>query len=417
MPTWKYKAVRLDAVGSDSTSGELVAEDAASLRAQLRRAGLQVIDLKLCPEPVWKKLSARSAGRPLADLIASRLRSRRVSTKAELYDSLATMVDAGLTLLDALGSIGTDRKGGLGSLGRSLAQQLREGVSLANAMTEHPSWFDAAEIAIIRAGEHRGEIAAALTSLAERQHRSGELSGKLVSALAYPAIVALVGVGVVIFLSTKTLPQITAILRDAEIAVPPLTAATMGFGQALLVLAPWLLLAVPVLLVPVLIAMRVSTVRSLIDRIASSLTPRLMRRATVGDAMTELAQLTSVGVPFTEALRIVSQTVRGIGVAGFRSVLRHAATQIEHGTSVAAAFEDPNWFDDELRRLIATGETAGELPTILERVGERYRRSARRAIDRLSAILEPTVILMLAVGVGLVVMAAIQPLIRLQEVL
>ncbi|MCH8314446.1 MAG: type II secretion system F family protein, partial [Planctomycetes bacterium] len=87
------------------------------------------------------------------------------------------------------------------------------------------------------------------------------------------------------------------------------------------------------------------------------------------------------------------------------------------GDELTAALDDELWFDGEFRQLLAIGQATGELDSLLERIGRRYARQAERLIDRLAALLEPSVILTLAVLVGLVVMAAILPLLRLQEVL
>ena len=94
-----------------------------------------------------------------------------------------------------------------------------------------------------------------------------------------------------------------------------------------------------------------------------------------------------------------------------------AADRVERGEELAEAMDDEIWFDAEFRRLLAIGQSTGELDSLLERIGQRYARQAKRLIDRLAALLEPCVILTLAVLVGLVVMAAILPLLRLQEVL
>ena len=97
--------------------------------------------------------------------------------------------------------------------------------------------------------------------------------------------------------------------------------------------------------------------------------------------------------------------------------LHTAADRVERGDELAAAMDDEHWFDGEFRGLLAIGQATGELDSLLERIGRRYARQAERLIDRLAALLEPSVILTLAVLVGLVVMAAILPLLRLQEVL
>jgi len=97
--------------------------------------------------------------------------------------------------------------------------------------------------------------------------------------------------------------------------------------------------------------------------------------------------------------------------------LTRARQEIEHGSPIALAFEDDTWFDAEFLRLLDLGHTTGELPSLLQRVGDRYRRSSERALDRFSALMEPAAILILAALVGTVALAAVLPLFRLQEVL
>ena len=94
-----------------------------------------------------------------------------------------------------------------------------------------------------------------------------------------------------------------------------------------------------------------------------------------------------------------------------------AADRVERGEDIAAALDDDHWFDSQFRRLLQIGQSVGDLDVLLERIGHRSARQATRLIDRLTTLLEPCVILTLAALVGVVVMAAVLPLVRLQEVL
>lgn len=128
----------------------------------------------------------------------------------------------------------------------------------------------------------------------------------------------------------------------------------------------------------------------------------------------QLSELLRTGVPMVEALRVLAPTT---AAGGLRRRLESAADMLERGEELSAALNDEHWFDPELRRLLDIGQASGELETLLERIGHRYTRQATRLIDRLTTLLEPAVILTLAVMVGLVVMAAILPLLRLQEIM
>lgn len=425
MTLWRYQAVDLKPprVGAaDRRSGELAGETAADVRASLRRIGLQVIDLR--PVRTWAAdLRNWTWLQGLAQFIDRRLRARRAAIRAELFDSLATMLQTGLPLLEAIETI-IESTPGKSSNARSmliaLREQLRGGSALGEAMNSLGSWFGAAEIAMVNAAEQAGTLPQVLRDLAERQQRAGELSGQLTSALAYPAIVALVGVGVTVFLSVKTLPDLTSILASSGIEIPRLTSMVMSVGG--FIASYGLVIGA---LIPILLAAGLLAMRWIVQRRAERpmwlrrLYPRVLRRIAVAQMAEQLAGMLRSGVPMVEALRALAPTASGgiTMIGGLHAVLIHAAERVERGEDLAQAFDDQMWFDAEFRRLLEVGQASGELDALLMRIADRYSRQAKRLIDRLASLLEPMVILALAVLVGVVVMAAVLPLLRLREML
>jgi len=429
---YRYKAVPLDASGRAAPiAGELSADSPAALRASLRRVGLQVIDarpakrpllapgaLSRGPAPLTAQLTAQLTA-PLTSSLRRRARARRVRPKAELYDSLATMLGAGLPLLDAAATLASSRgRSSLRTMLVELREQLREGMSLDECMEHQPWWFEPAEVAMVRAARASGELPGVLRSLAERHERSGALSAKVAGALTYPAVVACVGVGVVIFLSVRTLPDLVGILRDAGIEPPGLTLAIMAAGRALLRFGLAAAAGAGVLAaggVWLLARLRRGGWRA--PRLVRGLVPAFARRTLLARAWTSLADLVRTGVPLVESLKITAPTVSGLLGGSLAGALTHAAAEIERGSAFADALDDEAWFDDECRRLVAIGESAGELPEILARMAERTHRGAARAVDRLASLLEPAVILALAALIGFVVMGAVLPILKLQEII
>jgi general secretion pathway protein F len=408
MSVWYYKAIQTSAA-SKLTSGEQAGESAADVRAALRRIGLQVIDLRPLKRAESTQQSRLSAA--ARRTLANHLRQRRVGKRAELYDSLATMLESGLQLLEALDTI-IDSKSPGNSTWRTMLVQVREslrsGQSLSQAMHLQPSWFDLSEVAMVNAGQHGGNLPTVLRSLASRHEKSGELSGKLVSALAYPAIVTCVGIGVVIFLSVKTLPDLTSVLTSAKIEPPALTMKVMGIGQFISKFG----LVVLVVGIPVLIALA-----TIVRRLGCKwIYPKVVRRIAIARLAQQLAELKQSGVPMVESLRVLAPTAAGHS-ADLQRVIMQAADRIERGAELSEALDDEFWFDAEFRRLLDIGQSSGELDELLLRIANRYSRQATRLIERLSALLEPAAILLIAILVGTVVMAAVLPLLRLREVL
>lgn len=411
MSTWRYTA--RDAKTLEIRTSVIQADTDAAARAALRKAGLRPIQVR----PIRSK---RITSFPLKDSMHRHMRSRRVHLKADLYDALSILLDAGIPLASAIRTMGRSRTGRrqLVSLTHSIADGVQEGRRLSECMEDHPDWFDASEIAMIEAGQRTGEMGSILRRLAERQARSGELSSKLIGALSYPMLVGVIGIGVTLFLSVKTLPELTEILDEAQIQPPGLTLWVMNAGQFAWVYGMWLLMACAVApLIVVLSARGVpDTISNACQQFFTSRIPAVFRRIKTADTMLSLAELLETGVPLVDSIRVVSPTMRGIHGRLLAQALIEGADRIEQGESVLCLFEDELWFSEEHRQMMRAGEAAGELPRTLSRIGELDLRASRRLLDRFASMLEPAAIVFLAILVGTVVMAAVLPLIRLQEI-
>ncbi|MEO1279254.1 MAG: type II secretion system F family protein [Planctomycetota bacterium] len=342
--------------------------------------------------------------------------------RAEFYDAVATMLDAGLPLTEALSTLAESADDGRRktqrAVVRSLTHAATEGEALHEAMSAAPGWFGPSEVAIVEAGQHRGELAAALRVLGERQARSNELAGKLAGVLAYPALVSLVGLGVVIFLSRGPLPRLVEVLTDAGIDPPALTRAVIAIGSGLAIWWPIVLVVLALAgVTPIMIARGMASAGRNWPPMVRKLVPGALRAGALARVAGELAAMGRCGVPLVEALRACAATCGGPITASLGRSLDNAAKDVERGETVARSIDDRLWFNAEFRRLVATAEASGELEDMLERLADRESRRASRLIDRLSALAEPGVILVLAAVVGIVVMAAALPLVRLREVL
>jgi type II secretory pathway component PulF len=431
MSTWIYKAVAVSHPGMDAgapTTGTIASDSPANARAALRRLGLQVLDLRRAPER-WSHRTWRLG--PLGDWARSHLRSRRGHAKADALDGLATLLESGVPLADALEALlkrpsteasarharprvwRTRTESMLGSV----RDAVRSGSPFSDPLAPGPGpgWFDQAELAKIGAGQLAGALPRVLRSLADRRYRSNELSGRIAGVLLYPAVVLAVGVGVTIFLSTSTLPQLVRVLSEARIEVPPLTLGVVATGQAMWAACCW----APLVLIAAILIL--AALHSAARRLKVSLTlplwmlPRVAKDSMLAAMALGLAELIRCGVPTVDALRALAPSLEGLGARRLRAVLEAAASRMEDGVSVADAMSDPRWFNPEFRSMLAVGEGAGELDTLLERLGQRLERATRRRVDRLASLLEPAVVLALALLVGLVVVGAVLPLTRLQR--
>jgi len=248
--------------------------------------------------------------------------------------------------------------------------------------------------------------------LAQRHARSEDLRGKLGTALAYPVLLLVFGLGVVVFLTTNTLPQLTGVLVDSGVEVPGLTRVMMAIGNALS--------AHPVAIAGVAILGAIAffrIVRS--DRLAGArlrtpLVGRVLVRSQLAGASELLARLLDGGLTLSESLALVAPTVPNSRIRG---VFIAMDKDLREGRTLSSSLSAASFIEPTYRRVLSVGEETGELPRTLRAIGERYRASSVRLIDRLAAVLEPVVILVLATLVGLVVFAAVLPMLKLTEAL
>ncbi len=407
MSAYRYTAAY---TGSSTTEqGVISAPSPLEARRALRAAGLHPIRIR--------EIQDYDRFGPISSWVQHHLRKRRTSTKAELFDGFATLLRSGVTPRDAL-LVLADSRGkstGVGTLARLLAEDLSQGTPLSDAARGHPGWFDEPECAVIQAGERAGELEGSLTRLADREMRSSDLSSRMTSVLAYPMIVTVAGVGVAIFLANHTLPQLAQVLTDAGVGVPGITKVVMTLGQSAIGFAiPIILVLIICLLLVSMLMKRTDAAR--IDQLMR-FAPRVFRRIATAESFLVLADLTDSGLTLVESVRVVAPTASGpIGKSLAREWIT-IAEQIEQGEPFEGALENRTWFTPEHQRLIGSGMLAGELSITLRRVGERDRRSAYRLIDRFAQLAEPAAIILLTFFVGSVVLAAVLPIVRLQEII
>lgn len=415
MTLWRYVAIPLEGQAAHKPlSGLLSAASHTEAGESLRRIGLQPLRLRRARRRSDSALngigpSGHGVVVGVRQISDQWLRTRRTARRAELIDSLATMLSAGLPLPDAL--LTASRSTRSRSLQQCLAgmrESLGDGDSLGRAMAAHAGWFDGVECAMVAAAEASGELSQALRSIGTRLDRRATGASRLLAILAYPALVLCVGFGVVVFLGTRTLPELATILTSAGIPLPRLTSIVMAISAWL---AAW---GWSVALGAAVLAIAWTPLcRRLPERVRRTMRVRvrLARTIAVGAASRTLADLLGAGVPLVEAIRITAPSTP----SSLAHALRSAADAVERGSDLSCAFDDPHWFNAETIRVLDLAQTAGDLGTALAQLADRNERRADRAMTLLASMLEPALIVLLAGLVGLVVMSAILPILRLQE--
>jgi len=429
MPNFNYTAV--DARGAEK-SGVLEAWDERQLTALLRQQGLFATEIEAValngPKGRTKTGDAVS-GKAIPgedELRKEKFAPRRILSQgvrprelAVFTRQLATLLRAGMPLLRGLETLGRqERKGSLRRVLDGLAEVIRSGGTLSEGMVRHPRTFDRLYINMVKAGEAGGVTDVVLDRLARFQEKSLQLKGKIGAALVYPLIVMGVAVVIVAGLMILVVPKFKQIFADMlkGAPLPPLTQLVLTLSE--MVRSHFLLVAGTGLIfwAGVAVFARTATGSLCLDHILIRLPffGELFLKGIIGRFSRTLGTLLASGVPILPALVITRDTCGNGVVAGAITIVHD---RVKEGASVARPLEETKAFPPMVTSMIDVGEHTGQMAEMLGKVADIYEDEVDNAVAGLSSLIEPIMILFLALVVGTIVIALFLPIIRIVQLL
>lgn len=397
MPTFTYVARSRT---GEKTEAQIQADDRRAAIGMLERMGLvpvSITEVKAQAEAAARKSFFRFERRR-----APRLNSRDVLFfSTELSDLLA----AGMTLSSALNILAARQTGtAADAVLPSLRDEILQGSSLSGALAKHPRSFSPLYIGLIRAGEASGALAEVLRRLVDHYEKIQEVREKVIMALVYPAIVLLVGAGTLLFSMLYVLPRFKKIFDEMEATLPPMTRGLMAMSKFLvnygLILAALLVIAVVCFFRFIKTDAGRRWWHSLLLRMP--LVRGILSSGIYATFSRTLATLLSNGVPVLNALGIVGQTVGNVVIA---DEIRNARDRVTDGTTISGPLAAGGVFPRMMTDMLAVGERTGNVAGALTHVARRYEQTLERNIKILTTALEPALIVVMAVMVGLVALS------------
>jgi len=382
-------------------AGTVVADTPGQARWQLRQRGLVVTGVR----PARLRMGLLGRGRPL----------RSVQVTAAIRE-LATLIKAGIPLLEAMNTLIQQHPGGLRTALQKLADAVAAGASLAAAMEQLPGTFDRLSVSIVRVGENSGNLEDALSQLAAFQSKSHRLRSRLTTALAYPAVVCVVGLAVTMFLMTYVVPNLLATLQQGGKPLPTLTRLVKSASD-LLIGYWWLVIAVGAAVAAgIRLVLASDRGRWHFDRLVLRipLIGQLVRKENTSRMAVVMAALLRADVAFVEAVEITRATLRNRPI---RAALADYAAAVTAGQDIAEPLRASGIFPPMVVQMLCVGQQAGNLEEMLEQLAGAYEQEVDIATQRLSAVLEPLLIVILAVVVGAIALATLLPILELGNVL
>jgi general secretion pathway protein F len=404
VPVYTYKGV---SEAGKTLRGFVDAESDRSARAKLRRDGVFLTELAAAAGAAAPR-DATSQRRFSLEML------RRVggTDLAIATRQLATLIGAGIPLVEALGALTEQVEGArLKSAISQVRDRVNEGASLADALSQLGIFGDL-YVSMVRAGETGGALEQVLERLADYLESQVRTRNKVVSIMIYPAIMFAVAIGVVIALVTVVLPQITQLLDSLNQPLPFYTLAIIGLSNLLREYWWALGLVVAVGIVIFRAAVRTERGRSSFDtfKLRMPLFGKVLRQLALARFTRTLSTLLAGGIPIVKALDI-SKHVANTTVLG--AAIETAREAITEGASIAAPLRRSGHFPPLVTHMVDVGERSGELEAMLAKVADTYDEQVENSVSRLTALLEPLLILIMVGLVLAIILATLVPLLEI----
>jgi len=406
MPDYKYNAI--DRNGAQ-TSGKVDAASEEQARQKLMARGLMVTTLTGdggAAKPLVGGAPAKKAGFSFGAKVTQ-------DDVTVMTRQLATLIVAGLPLLRALELIHKqERNPVFKAILANIAESVSQGNNLSEALQAHPKVFDRLFVNMIRAGEAGGVLDKVLDRLAKFREKASRIQKKVKSAMVYPAVVVTVAVVIVFILMVKVVPSFQNLLSGQKTQMPALTAFVVGISDALVTY--WYV--TPVLLIGLVVGFKAwlasAKGKELFDRIVFKL-PKVggfVQIVSVSRFARTFGTLMASGVPILQAINITRDTLDNVVIA---KSLERVHDRVRDGEPLSVPLEQTGVFPQMVTSMIQVGEETGQLPEMLNRVADIYDEEVDNAVGALTSIIEPVLIVGLAVVVGTIVLAMFLPLIAL----
>ena len=418
----RYNYVALDAKGQEA-SGLIEAGSTNEAIGQLRQAGY--FPTSVYEESVTgrdRKVARRAAkmariARPRGKTSIVLFQRKKVKPKILMIFTrqLATLIDAGLPLLRSLNVLAKqERDTVLKNTINKLAEAVQGGNTFSDALALHPRIFNDLYVNMVKAGEVGGVLELVLTRLAEFQEKAAKIKNKVVAAMVYPLIVMTMAVAIMGFLLVFIVPKFEAIFHDmlGNKPLPAITTFVIGASNVVKNHGLLLLGAVVATVMAYKFISRTRTGRWWIDRfkLRMPLFGDLIRKTAISRFSRTLGTLVTSGVPILQALNITRDTA---GNAAIADAISKVHDSVKEGESIVQPLEASRAFPPMVISMIDVGEETGQLPEMLLKIADVFDDEVDNAVAALTSMLEPIMIVFLAVIVGTIVLALFTPLISI----
>ena len=411
-----YTYVAINPQGSEAR-GILAAADQNQALKRIKEMGLFPTKVGPVKGPGLQRAQSRLRERGWSQALARVRFSRSIKPGhlAVFTRQLATLIDAGMPLLRSLRILEEqEENSGFRRVLGQLSDAIEEGASFAEALGGHPKIFNNLYVNMVRAGEIGGALETTLQRLAEFMEKGQKIRGKVKAAMFYPCAVMFVAAGIVTLLLLFVLPRFQAVFNDLLNGqpLPVFTRFVIGISELIAHRAVFVAGAIIAGVVLLILALRTHSGRMAFDsfKVSMPILGPLFRKLAISRFTRTLGTLISNGVPILQSLSIVKETAGNVVVA---RVIAAVHENVKQGEPIAPTLKASRLFPAMVAGMVDVGEQTGALPDMLMKVADVYDNEVDSATSALTSLLEPIMIVFLAVVVGSIVIAMFLPIIAI----
>lgn len=392
-----YRYRLRDTLGQ-TREGQLEAASIEEATQMLRRDGSYVLELEEADDELG--------------LFPSRVRKRDL---IYVTTQLAIMVDTGITLSVALGSImQQERNPSLRKVLSELKTKVEQGDDFSAALAEHPKLFDKTFISLIKASEATGTLGEMLNRLATYLRKEVDTRNKVRAAMAYPTVMLAVATGATIFLLTFVMPKFAPLFQSRGSALPASTRFMMMVSTAMINYWYVWIISVIVLIGSVLYALRTTPGRRVWDwlKINSPIIGPMFRKVAITRSIRTLGTMIASGVSMLDALRLSAEVA---GNYYYEKMWLEVLEQVTSGKQIHETINGNDLVPPVLVQMISSGEETGKLDDVLSRVSNFYDQEVETSLKTVTSMLEPLMITAMGVVIGGIGMSLLLPIFSLSK--
>ncbi len=419
----KYSYVALDAHGKE-TKGTIEVATQNEAIGRVKEMGFFPTKIVEAEKPQEKtsrkkaKAGSRSSGKKRGALdiqikipgLSGRVKPKVLTTFTR---QLATLVDAGLPLLRGLRVLEKqERNATLRDILGQLALAIEGGSTFSEALAQHPKVFNRLFVNMVKAGELGGVLEVVLKRLAEFSEKAQKIKGKVKAAMFYPVAVLIVAMGIMVLLLTFVIPRFQGVFSGMNITMPKFTLFVLGVSAAVKDHFFVTAACVAAVVVVFLLCIRTKIGRLAWDKfkLKVPVLGPVVSKVAIARFTRTLGTLVSSGVPILQALTIVKETAGNVIIA---NAVNGVHESVKEGETITAPLEGSGVFPPMVVSMVDVGEQTGALPEMLLRIADNYDEEVDNAVSAMTSLLEPIMIIFLAVLVGSIVVAMFLPLIQM----